>query len=946
MIKNLVRRSAIECSQKPRFKKRPSTTSLGLSSTFRSILMVLELMQDENQTCPNPHRKLKKRRKSVAAIATTQPQKPMHDDMPNDVHQHGLSPKHCLDESHETPLDKPTYTVEEQDRDPCSELARLKLDLDDSAEYIVNLNVRIAELEAALEQRDRTIQSLQAHLAAEPTNHPEVCLAEPSESACAATLHAIASAEAAVLSPSVHSPSTPDSEVIVQLRASVTPTERAPPPSAELKSTQPAACRHVTTEEEYDAVASLQQLFSMEAALPSRPAEAHAEAAPVATPTVADSSVKSSIEPSPELADAPPSEEVPECHLVAPVSPPPAAAPPPLSEVSLLDAPPPPPESLDDRPTHLPEPSSDELSSLAPSPKVSAPETPQADESPSSDMLSQRVILPVSSPLPPPETPLPEAATLDPPDLEQLPPTTTSEAGETQPRRRSGRSSELDLLQREAQRFSGSEPRSSRRGSIPAGAKHMEALASTSARPFLASFKEEQATLPCAAPAGPVALTLTVDAMRINCIVKPVHQCLVALECNSAVAAATDSGLDSSVAPSRECDATASECDAATAAAAPQCTPIDADALAEIHAVHELLCFATTRAHGSPLADGEEPWQQHLDGLCRLLVQADQAARASAAKQPIKSGRRVCFTSHDLSATSPPRVHKAGSERVQEGLINDLAALVGVQRDWLRGEQSPALAAAKLCKVLLELASHSSLVPRLRSAARFYATELGVLSNGDPLLCRRMCELVSSSMRFHLASIFAEEEDVEDELLRAILTRVRKHAAAHGFSLGGGPDCDENFSCHVTQALLIVHKAAPLLTEGSAVRSALKLATERGDEAGLIELSPEHKGMLLEWTQAHTILLQVFGVHEQVEQLRTVRDNSYHFGRLAHYASLVSQLSLADEAYLEPLGDLRALQARLHEQAAMARVARETLIVYGARATRKSSRGRSSLGTR
>ena len=899
--------------------------------------MVLQVLQDTNQTCPNPHRKLKKRRKSVATNATTRPPKPLSDDIGNGYRDDD-NLKHCLDGSHGQTLDKPTYAVEDQDGDPCSELARLKLDLDDSAEYIVNLNVRIAELEATLEQRDRTIQSLQAHLAA-----------EPSESACAATLHAIAAAEAAVLSPSVHSPSTPDSEVIVQLRASVTPTERAPPPSAGLKSTLPATCRHVTTEEEYDAVASLQQLFSMEAALPSRPdevesAEAHDEAAPVATPAVADSSAKYSIEPSPGLADTPPSEEVAECHLVEPVSPPPAAAPPPLSEVSLLDAPPPPPESLDDGPTHVAKPSLDEMASLAPSPKVCAPETPQAKKAPSSDMPSPRVILPDASPLPPPETPLHEAATLDPPALKQLPPATTSVAGEMQPRRRSGRSSELDLLQREAQRFSGSEPRSSRRGSIPAGAKHIEALASTSARPFLASFKEEQATPVYAAPAGSVALTLTVGALRIHCMVKPVHQCLVALECNSTVAAATDSGLDTSIAPSQECDAAASECDDATAAAAPQCTPNDADALAEIHAVGELLRFATTRAHESPIADGEKPLQPHLDGLCRLLVQADQAACASAAKQPIKSGRRVCFTSHDMSATSPPRVHKAGSERLQEGLINDLATLVGVQRDWLRGEQSPALAAAKLCKVLLELAAHPSLVPRLRSAARFYATELGVLSNGEPLLCRRLCELVSSSMRFHLASIFAEEEDVEDELLRAILTRVRKHAAAHGFSVGGGPDCDENFSCSVTQALLIVKKAAPLLTQGSAVHSALKLATERGDEAGLIELSPEHKDMLLEWTQAHTILLQVFGAHEQVEQLRTVRDNSYHFGRLAHYASLVSQLSLADEAYLEPLGDLRALQARLHEQAAMARVARETLIVYGARATRKSSRGRSSLG--
>ena len=50
-----------------------------------------------------------------------------------------------------------------------------------------------------------------------------------------------------------------------------------------------------------------------------------------------------------------------------------------------------------------------------------------------------------------------------------------------------------------------------------------------------------------------------------------------------------------------------------------------------------------------------------------------------------------------------------------------------------------------------------------------------------PVLRRRLSELLSSTLRFHLSMIFAEEEGGTDPLLESVRARVREHAAANGF---------------------------------------------------------------------------------------------------------------------------------------------------------------------
>ena len=65
----------------------------------------------------------------------------------------------------------------------------------------------------------------------------------------------------------------------------------------------------------------------------------------------------------------------------------------------------------------------------------------------------------------------------------------------------------------------------------------------------------------------------------------------------------------------------------------------------------------------------------------------------------------------------------------------------------------------------------------------------------------RLSEMMSSSLRFHLSMVFTEEEGGNDELLQSIQTRVKEHAAAYGFTLGGGEGCDEHFSAVVGHRL-------------------------------------------------------------------------------------------------------------------------------------------------
>ena len=68
---------------------------------------------------------------------------------------------------------------------------------------------------------------------------------------------------------------------------------------------------------------------------------------------------------------------------------------------------------------------------------------------------------------------------------------------------------------------------------------------------------------------------------------------------------------------------------------------------------------------------------------------------------------------------------------------------------------------------------------------------------------------------------------------------------------------------------------------------------------------------LLRWSQAHAVLLQIFGPREQVQRLQAAPGNAYHFAKLAHYAAAVTEQGLEDEAYFAPLADMEALPLAL-----------------------------------
>ena len=116
----------------------------------------------------------------------------------------------------------------------------------------------------------------------------------------------------------------------------------------------------------------------------------------------------------------------------------------------------------------------------------------------------------------------------------------------------------------------------------------------------------------------------------------------------------------------------------------------------------------------------------------------------------------------------------------------------------------------------------------------------------------------------------------------------------------------------------------------------MKLQT---DEARFeVSLDADAKDGLLQWSQAHTVLLQVFGPREQLERLQAARGNGYHFEKLATYAAAVRELALEDEAYLAPLADLQQFQRQLHADVGLSKAAREGLMVYGMNAKRRSAR--------
>ena len=68
------------------------------------------------------------------------------------------------------------------------------------------------------------------------------------------------------------------------------------------------------------------------------------------------------------------------------------------------------------------------------------------------------------------------------------------------------------------------------------------------------------------------------------------------------------------------------------------------------------------------------------------------------------------------------------------------------------------------------------------------------------------------------------------------------------------------------------------------------------------------------------MLLQIFGPREQVQRLQAAPGNAYHFAKLAHYASAVTEQGLEDEAYFAPLADMEAFQRQLHADVGLSKV--------------------------
>ena len=69
---------------------------------------------------------------------------------------------------------------------------------------------------------------------------------------------------------------------------------------------------------------------------------------------------------------------------------------------------------------------------------------------------------------------------------------------------------------------------------------------------------------------------------------------------------------------------------------------------------------------------------------------------------------------------------------------------------------------------------------------------------------RRLEQLLSSSLRYHLSMVFAEEEGGSSTLLTSIQARVRESAAANGFEVNLAEGAEESFSAVVSAELLRV----------------------------------------------------------------------------------------------------------------------------------------------
>ena len=351
-----------------------------------------------------------------------------------------------------------------------------------------------------------------------------------------------------------------------------------------------------------------------------------------------------------------------------------------------------------------------------------------------------------------------------------------------------------------------------------------------------------------------------------------------------------------------------------------------------------------------------------------------------------KQKRKVRFAAHDLSGLSPPRLQQPGSDAGQDSAIELLTKIVAAQHALIPPvpasaapgpvADSAASAALRWLHTALDaFGGAAGLVADMQTSARFYAREVeGWLSSGDAMLTTRLGELLSSSLRFHLNIIFSEEEGVEnpDPLLRSVHARVREHAAAYGFDVGGGEGSEEHFGAAVSAALLMLHRNGallrrdappaaappePLFSEGEAAEGeaaeegappkeaspvvAALLAAGAGDATALLELEPEVKDGLLRWAQAQSVLLQIFGPRDQLVRLQRSHSNQRHFDQLAALAASVHTLEIRDEAYFAPLRDLNEFQRQLHLDAGLAKATHEGLLVYGMNASRRGVRASS-----
>jgi len=464
----------------------------------------------------------------------------------------------------------------------------------------------------------------------------------------------------------------------------------------------------------------------------------------------------------------------------------------------------------------------------------------------------------------------------------------------------------------------------------------------------------------------------------------------------SAVPPPNADALDASEASSIQAEAQAE-----VSAPLPMALP-DESTLRSLSSPAEMLSAAleaaigVTEALGAPGALGLQPAQtEALRALFGALGQiassqaessAKQAAAATAAKKGrggkvggsakngssssgssessggggTRSARSVQFTTHDLSSLAPPG--RAGSrpqaEAEQEAMVERLAALIhsqwallpNVQAVDAKAAPSAETAAMRACLATLQacleaLGSSSALSAELRAASSFYGVELwGWLRRGQPMLWRRLGELLSSSLRLHLSAIFSEEEDAEpDPLLATMRQRVREHVAAHGPEAYTTTGTEESFSSVITTNLLLMHRHAPSLAPGTAAGAALAAAAADDEcAAALHELPAEMKDSLLAWAHAHSLLQQIFGPREPLGKLMKLPVNVPHFARLSALASVASALESrgsCDEAYLAPLRDIPQLQRDLHTKATWAKVAHETLLVFAKRRTTRAKRG-------